>query len=105
SPHLPSPPQPPPLPLHDALPISAAQREQVSLLPPSRAPLAVREIQDRYPDHHLLTDEVVDAVAGHGGTLSPLSIANPGTVAIVRSEEHTSELQSLTNLVSPLLLE
>src|SRR4030095_15007921 len=61
--------------------LAAAQCEQISLLPPSRAPLAVREIQDQYPDHYLLTDETVDAVDVSSAALLPLTIANP--VAIV----------------------
>jgi acyl-coenzyme A synthetase/AMP-(fatty) acid ligase len=63
--------------------LAAAQREQVSLLPPSRAPVAVREIQDQYPDHHVLTDETVDSAVVGPASLSPLTIANPGAVAIV----------------------
>jgi acyl-coenzyme A synthetase/AMP-(fatty) acid ligase len=62
--------------------LAAAQREQISLLPSSRAPLAVREIQDHYPEHHVLTDDVVEA-AGASAASAPLSITGSGPVAIV----------------------
>src|SRR5262249_62046791 len=37
--------------------------------------------------------------------ICPLLIGDPTTMLEIRSEEHTSELQSLTNLVCRLLLE
>ncbi|HZF26485.1 MAG TPA: AMP-binding protein [Steroidobacteraceae bacterium] len=63
--------------------LATAQREQVSLLPSSRAPLAVREIQDHYPDHHVLTDELADGAISDSVMRSPLTIAESGAVAIV----------------------
>src|SRR5256885_6757516 len=40
-----------------------------------------------------------------GGTFSPISTTNTAAGAAIRSEEHTSELQSPCNLVCRLLLE
>src|SRR5262249_62254718 len=76
-----SPPPPPhfsPLSLHDALPIS-----------PSRSG------RDGRPPSGAIST----------GTMAPLSTAAFGNSCRRRSEEHTSELQSLTNLVCRLLLE
>src|SRR5256886_15436821 len=42
---------------------------------------------------------------GNLGHLRPSKLANPGMQIAVRSEEHTSELQSQSNLVCRLLLE
>src|SRR5688500_19241557 len=42
---------------------------------------------------------------GHGEVVDEPSAAHPGIRALVRSEEHTSELQSPCNLVCRLLLE
>src|SRR3712207_7723432 len=48
----------------------------------------------------------VNGAGGDGGTITLLSDGHPGaTDAIVRSEEHTSELQSRQYLVCRLLLE
>src|SRR5262249_60422796 len=91
------------LSLHDALPISAH----------------VREVQDDGDDLRVVTgvgpgrvDGQRDAVAVHqqrvlGALFRPVHGAGAGvlTAAEGRSEEHTSELQSLTNLVCRLLLE
>ncbi len=71
--------------------LAAAWREQVTLLPASRAPLAVREIQDLYRDHYLLTDELVDAVTGNVGAASPLTIAGSGTVIIAFTSGTTGQ--------------
>src|SRR5438093_10185219 len=46
-----------------------------------------------------ITPPLVDSTRIAGGLVSPIQNLN------VRSEEHTSELQSLTNLVCRLLLE
>ena len=62
--------------------LAAARCEQITLLPSSRAPLAVREIQDLYPDHCLLTDELVGAVEGGAGPGPPFRIAGSGTVIV-----------------------
>src|SRR5262249_60520522 len=74
----PSPPQMYPLSLHDALPISSIWRKE-------------RESCQGGQWRGLGADRV-----------GPES---PGAQADIRSEEHTSELQSLTNLVCRLLLE
>src|SRR2546430_10113143 len=49
------------------------------------------------------TSAVAQAVAGTYGALGPNILRGPGK--ILRSEEHTSELQSQSNLVCRLLLE
>src|SRR5258706_8805388 len=46
----------------------------------------------------------IEVISGPGGTLWGVNAVN-GVDAPKRSEEHTSELQSLTNLVCRLLLE
>src|SRR5437016_11517157 len=73
------------LSLHDALPISAEARDAIDRLGHDHAADQKR---------HTQADDGDD---GHGGV--------PQHVAQQRSEEHTSELQSLTNLVCRLLLE
>src|SRR5438046_6163719 len=67
------------LSLHDALPIS-------------RQPHPESSGADE-PDHHYPREELCRLYVGHCGADG------------IRSEEHTSELQSLTNLVCRLLLE
>ena len=62
--------------------LAAAQREQVSLLPPSRAPLAVREIQDYYPDHCLLDDRTVESLGAPPRVATPMTIPASGPIAI-----------------------
>ena len=62
--------------------LAAAQREQVSLLPSSRAPVAVREIQDRYPDHCLLDDRAVESLVAQPRAARPMTICGSGPVAI-----------------------
>src|SRR5262249_62382696 len=46
-----------------------------------------------------------DVSVSAGGDIRELSVSLPTTWYLTRSEEHTSELQSLTNLVCRLLLE
>src|SRR5256886_7782019 len=50
-------------------------------------------------------NNIVQTVASTAGTLSSIIFVLPGFVMIGRSEEHTSELQSQSNLVCRLLLE
>src|SRR5262249_59788397 len=86
----PAPPDISPLSLHDALPISA---------PPGR-----RSGRWRFPPRAGRRS----AGAAAGWPASCRSSAAPSRTAATppaRSEEHTSELQSLTNLVCRLLLE
>src|SRR5262249_62363108 len=81
------PPAPSSLPLHDALPICpapAAGRCQQG------HPAARRAGRRHRARHH--------------GPPEPVAAGPPG-LRVPRSEEHTSELQSLTNLVCRLLLE
>lgn len=62
--------------------LAASQREQMSLLPPSRAPLAVREIQDRYQDHCVLDDHSVESLSAPHRIASPMTIPESGPIAI-----------------------
>src|SRR5262249_61998779 len=83
-----------PLPLHAALPILLPREARVrpSLRPRARG-------RPRRVGHH--ADARARLARGRGTDARP-----PGVRARVhRSEEHTSELQSLTNLVCRLLLE
>src|SRR5437016_9155701 len=48
---------------------------------------------------------LADANASQGRAIANVSIKGAASVVVARSEEHTSELQSLTNLVCRLLLE
>src|SRR5262249_60013619 len=98
-------PHPSPLSLHDALPISAL-------------------LHDPRNDHGVLGDRVEDAamaaeaalVGERAGDVADVELIRIGVEGVdpaagdglqvrARSEEHTSELQSLTNLVCRLLLE
>src|SRR5687767_15686279 len=84
------------LSLHDALPISVAQfvlTQQTAVTPesPARAPEPARGRRG--------------ALAIAAAVLLAAVLAGAGTWALIRSEEHTSELQSLAYLVCRLLLE
>src|SRR5437899_13058359 len=76
------------LSLHDALPISGKQ--------PYGALMPVSTSQILHPDRYVSGDKP-----------RPLAFGSPGSdsVRYERSEEHTSELQSLRHLVCRLLLE
>src|SRR5690606_41809839 len=85
------------LPLHDALPIlcqrhpaAAAERTLLEHGRASQRPQSAAAVDDADPDR-----VAARALAG----------VDEGPVAAVRSEEHTSELQSRENLVCRLLLE
>src|SRR5262249_58448744 len=78
-----------PLSLHDALPISVG-RQQPERVPTLRPP--------RVRDLAALEHDVVDRAVGQAAAHCEAALS-------ARSEEHTSELQSLTNLVCRLLLE
>src|SRR5262249_62152217 len=79
-----------PLSLHDALPILCPP------LPPPPGPLPPGVSQRLPPGPEPVTDVK---------PLPPPAPPPPGPPGPARSEEHTSELQSLTNLVCRLLLE
>src|SRR5262249_62116115 len=81
----PAPPAPSSLPLHDALPISGLR--------------AAAGVHGRHPAGRSAPAWTVWSVCRMRST-PPRTPAREG-----RSEEHTSELQSLTNLVCRLLLE
>src|SRR5262249_57136569 len=87
------------LSLHDALPILERVDDEVEL----RAEL--RDADDR---ERAAGSERLQRLADHGQVADRLErviCAAAREVADGRSEEHTSELQSLTNLVCRLLLE
>src|SRR2546430_10875961 len=79
------------LSLHDALPISSAE--------------AALDVAQRYsgPIHVLLTDVIMPGLSGRD--LAARLAAHVDGTRVARSEEHTSELQSQSNLVCRLLLE
>src|SRR5262249_62318519 len=93
---VPPPPHaPPPLSLHDALPIFERLGDAHVELPP----LALEDRAVR----GLLRQRVPECVLALG--LARLLADDLEPLQVERSEEHTSELQSLTNLVCRLLLE
>src|SRR5262249_60477875 len=93
-----------PLPLPDALPILRAPAAQALAARPQTAPLRL------CPYHYTWDESMRRTVSGPKRWRStprpaPRPPANrPPTISSLRSEEHTSELQSLTNLVCRLLL-
>src|SRR3989475_4238965 len=95
-----APPEIYPLSLHDALPICARQAGEPprplarAARPPHRTPAAAhRSLRDAEPDHR------------RGGFPDREQTTPHAPDTAVRSEEHTSELQSQSNLVCRLLLE
>src|SRR5262249_59006414 len=102
---FPPPPDLSPLSLHDALPICQARRGVSDLLRRDRA--GHREAAadgPGEPDGQELKrrfQPLLGAASAGGGEDKP----RPTRGGWDRSEEHTSELQSLTNLVCRLLLE
>src|SRR5262249_59638024 len=93
----PPPPEISPLSLHDALPICALDPERWvhevhRLAGPDKTPRAVLE------------DQPIPVDRDDACVLSPI-VEERVARRLDRSEEHTSELQSLTNLVCRLLLE
>src|SRR5690606_40174435 len=90
--------------LHDALPIYRVQEREVGLLQQVAA-VAVGQV-----DHAVVRPQVAGADAGQVlaaelGVPLVRGAEVPAVVDHVRSEEHTSELQSRENLVCRLLLE
>src|SRR5262249_61050225 len=88
----PPPPELYPLSLHDALPISASPSPSSGTRPRSPRPASTRSRRS-------------SRSAGSGTSTSRRTLPDGNRGTARRSEEHTSELQSLTNLVSPLLLQ
>src|SRR5205814_9459368 len=104
---LPHPPPPPPTPtpfsLHDALPICGDADEDAFLPRELLAPLhrvGVRHCDDPVDETHV--ERVAHELRNEIRTPSLDRMRFPRRV---RSEEHTSELQSLRHLVCRLLLE
>src|SRR5690606_41319649 len=91
-----------PLPLHDALPIcrTTTRAFGMSVSPDvrgrDRRVAAVDRVADALADQMVADREDSEAVLGE---------ERAHAIAVVRSEEHTSELQSRENLVCRLLLE
>src|SRR5262249_59383125 len=83
------------LSLHDALPISAGFGRAYSICYHLRPPTRVRKIE---PAGTVALETIPEPTLRHHHLKS-------GALPAARSEEHTSELQSLTNLVCRLLLE
>src|SRR5258706_1943483 len=84
------------LSLHDALPIYSSRPHERDRRTPRRARARGRgdPVRVRHPRH-----------AQRGGLRRARRLARARARRGVRSEEHTSELQSLTNLVCRLLLD
>src|SRR5690606_41886772 len=95
--HAPPPPELYSLSLHDALPICPHARQPRVVLDEELRP--VRLVLRR----QLPLDPL--RVLPHRPELDARELAPPERLAPVRSEEHTSELQSRENLVCRLLLE
>src|SRR2546430_4533139 len=86
-----APPEIYPLPLHAALPISTAPAGGQSVQYRSAAGVEYRAVQVRSPAPRAPSP--------------PIHATRSGSFSSARSEEHTSELQSQSNLVCRLLLE
>src|SRR5256885_13044792 len=85
------------LSLHDALPISAAELDVLRQM---------REVQCRHQDvGNALVAFALKMMLGHPEGVVADPVHQPGHRLGLRSEEHTSELQSPCNLVCRLLLE
>src|SRR5437016_14035488 len=56
-------------------------------------------------EEHCATDRILDVPGGHTISIREFQAGANVECVVHRSEEHTSELQSLTNLVCRLLLE
>src|SRR5688572_32023885 len=89
-----------PLSLHDALPISihAGVRRRVQL-----ARIVVGAVDADVAAHAVAGEHIAAAVGG--GAIEAAGRRRGCGEAVLRSEEHTSELQSQSNLVCRLLLE
>src|SRR5262249_59812980 len=81
------------LSLHDALPIFELLEDETDPLAAQLGQLRLAAAHRGTGDEHVAVGRLVEP----GGKLEECALA--------RSEEHTSELQSLTNLVCRLLLE
>src|SRR2546427_7137403 len=95
-----APPEISPLPLHDALPISPG---------PPAEPMVLRYVSpagtSAYRPPPASAASVRSSVRSGSGTISGCWLVGWNRIAEPRSEEHTSELQSQSNLVCRLLLE
>src|SRR3989454_7106941 len=99
----PAPPESSPLPLHAALPISSDRPSLLSRRPRHQNRLRLCHPQSpRGPKTSVL---LVAVTASDESRRPSWSAAKIEADALVRSEEHTSELQSPCNLVCRLLLE
>src|SRR5262249_62031056 len=89
-----------PLSLHDALPISMVSANAMVRDPQQLGAVAIRPGQNLYLRDLATIEDGADTSTGYALVNGKRTI-----YLMVRSEEHTSELQSLTNLVCRLLLE
>src|SRR5205814_9612931 len=93
------------LSLHDALPIllvlNSPHNPTGGVLPAATLQALAALVQEH--DLWVISDEIYAAMAYDGD--SPSIATLPGMAERTRSEEHTSELQSLRHLVCRLLLE
>src|SRR2546430_13458500 len=98
----PPPPEIYPLPQPDPLPISA--EDQVVIERSSRH-AATRGTSTMKPKPFLIAAVLLSAPAAVPAAGQPVAPKPPASLKYLRSEEHTSELQSQSNLVCRLLLE
>src|SRR5262249_59303795 len=102
---LPPTPSTSPLPLHDALPICGEEAFRRASQIGIRQPMPVHRLRNG-PEHHMRRSQSGESHhrPPEGRPSPPASPPRRKEATNSRSEEHTSELQSLTNLVCRLLL-
>src|SRR5262249_60863263 len=101
----PAPPATSPLPLHDALPISATRSANTAIQAPRSRGTEPRDsiTSTQHSGPCARPCSTFLNVSLHMGAPDSPSWRLRASLEFVRSEEHTSELQSLTNLVCRLL--
>src|SRR3989441_6122274 len=101
----PAPPEISPLSLHDALPILARPSARSSSAWTVRRPGWTWKPAKSVPSYSMTRAKLMRSETGVGSMTAPTSPASRSSRVGARSEEHTSELQSLAYLVCRLLLE
>src|SRR5262245_24077567 len=94
-----------PLSLHDALPICHGDQRSLSAAVRGQAPGEHRPLLGRLADQPVSYARIARRRCARGPSLSEARQEFSGLRRDARSEEHTSELQSLRHLVCRLLLE
>src|SRR5205814_9479123 len=94
-----------PLSLHDALPISMPLVEAAPGVPDAVSTTVMRALAHDPADRYESAEDFGVALADAAGGVWGPGWVQRGGVDVMRSEEHTSELQSLRHLVCRLLLE